>query len=73
VRTLYLRNVPDDVARGLEELAAREGMSLNAFAIRELAETARRARNRALLAGLPDLDITMEDVVASIEEARRER
>lgn len=48
-------------------------MSLNAFAIRELAEAARRARNRALLADLPDLDISMEDVVASIEEARRER
>jgi hypothetical protein len=73
VRTLYVRNVPDDVASGLEELATRAGMSLNAFVVRELAETAARARNRALLADLSDLGIGMEEVVASIEEGRRER
>ena len=48
-------------------------MSRNAFVVRELAEAARRDNNRALLEGLPDLDISMEDVVASLEEARGER
>jgi predicted nucleic acid-binding protein len=37
MRTLYLRNVPDDVAERLERMARREGMSLSAFATRELA------------------------------------
>ena len=55
MRTLYLRNVPDEVGDRLEQLAAREGMSLSAFAVRELAAVARRADNPALLASLPDL------------------
>jgi hypothetical protein len=73
MRTLYLRNVPDEVAERLERLSAREGMSLSAFVVRELAWISRRADNAALLAQLPDLGISVEDIVASIDEARAER
>jgi hypothetical protein len=36
MKTLYLRNVPDDVSAALEELAAKESMSVSALAVREL-------------------------------------
>jgi plasmid stability protein len=70
VRTLYIRNVPDAVAERLERLASREGLSVNAFVVRELAETARRADNAALLADLPDHDLSMDEIVAIIREMR---
>jgi plasmid stability protein len=73
MRTLYLRNVPDEVAERLERLAAREGLSLSAFATRELAIVARRAENPALLADLPDLGVDAAEVVADIEAGRAER
>jgi hypothetical protein len=52
--------VPDDVGERLERLAEREGLSLSALATRELASISRRAGNRALLAGLPDLGVGAE-------------
>ena len=52
MRTLYLRNVPDDVADRLERMAKVEGLSVNAVAIRELAEASRRIDNVALLESL---------------------
>lgn len=73
MRTLYLRNVPDDVAERLERLAQREGLSLSAFATRELANIARRADNPALLAGLPDLGVDPDVVVADVESGRVSR
>jgi plasmid stability protein len=73
VKTLYLRNVPDEVGAKLERLAAREGLSVSAFATRELAMIARRADNPALLAGLPDLGVDAEDVVADVEGGRSAR
>lgn len=73
MRTLYLRNVPDDVGERLERLAEREGMSLSAFATRELAVIARRADNPALLAGLPDLRVEADAVVAELERGRSSR
>lgn len=72
-RTLYLRNVPADVARRLQILADRDGMSLNAVAVRELTEVSRRADNPALLAALPDLGIEPTDIVAGLEEERAAR
>jgi len=71
--TLYLRNVPDDVGERLAALAARDGLSVSAFAVRELAEAARRADNRALLSDLPDLGISAATIVADLEAARRKR
>jgi len=71
--TLYLRNVPDDVGERLAALAAREGLSVSAFAVRELAEAARRADNGALLGALPDLGVSAATIVADLEAARSER
>ena len=73
MRTLYIRNVPDDVAERLERMAARSGISVNALAVRELTEVARRADNHTLLAGLPDLDVSIEEIVADLESGRNER
>ncbi len=73
MRTLYLRNVPDDVGERLERLSAREGLSLSAFATRELAVISRRADNPALLAGLPDLGVEADAVVADVEAGRTSR
>jgi plasmid stability protein len=71
--TLYLRNVPDDVSARLAFLAAREGLSVSSFALRELTEAARRADNPALLGDLPDLDVSPADVVGELEAARAAR
>lgn len=73
MKTLYLRNVPDEVGERLERLAAREGLSVSAFATRELAAIARRADNRALLADLPDLGIGADEVAAEVEAGRATR
>ena len=73
MKTLYLRNVPDEVGEGLERLAAREGLSVSAFATRELAIVARRADNPALLADLPNLGVSPADVVNDIEAGRASR
>lgn len=73
MRTLYLRNVPDDVGERLARLAAREGLSVSAFATRELSLIARRADNPALLAGLPDLDVDAASIVDALEGGRAGR
>jgi plasmid stability protein len=73
MRTLYLRNVPDDVGARLDRLAAREGLSVSAFATRELAIIARRADNPALLADLPDLAVDAQDLVDDVEAGRAMR
>jgi len=73
MRTLYLRNVPDTVAERLERLAEREGLSLNALAVRELSELSRRVDNQALLADLPDLGVGVDAVVSGLEEGRKAR
>ena len=73
MKILYLRNVPDGVAERLERLAAREGLSVSAFAVRELAWVAFRADNPALLAALPDLGVEARAVVDDVEAGRAER
>jgi plasmid stability protein len=73
MKVLYLRNVPDDVAERLERLAAREGLSVSAFAVRELAWVAFRADNPALLAALPDLGVEARSVVEDVEAGRAAR
>lgn len=73
MRTLYLRNVPDEVGERLERLAAREGLSLSAYATRELAAISRRADNPELLADLPDLGVGAGSVVADVEAGRARR
>lgn len=73
MKTLYLRNVPDDVVDRLERLAAREKTSVSAVAIRELAEASRRADNPALLGELPDLGIDTAELVFGIDAERANR
>jgi len=73
MKTLYLRNVPDEVSARLEALAARQGLSVSVFAVRELTESARRADNRSLLGDLPDLDVSPDAVVADLEAGRAVR
>lgn len=73
MKTLYLRNVPIEVAEQLERLAAREGISVSAFAVRALEGVARRADNPALLTGLPDLGLARASVVGDLDSERRHR
>lgn len=73
IRTLYLRNVPDDVVERLERLAARDRMSVAAVAVRELEEASRRADNPELLGPLPDLDIDPISIVADVDRGRAKR
>lgn len=73
MRTLYLRNVPDEVAERLGRLAAREGLSVNALAVRELREVARRADHPDLLGPLPDLGVSADEVTSDLEAGRAAR
>jgi predicted transcriptional regulator len=73
MKTLYLRNVPDEVVARLDRLARREGVSVSAVAIRELADVTRRADNEALLAGLPDTDVEPTEMLAALDDGRRRR
>jgi hypothetical protein len=73
MRTLYLRNVPDDVVERLERLAARDATSVGAVAVRELAEVSRRADNPALLGALPDLGVEVATIVSDVEASRAGR
>jgi hypothetical protein len=70
MRALYLRNVPDDVVRRLELLAARDGTSVGAVAVRELADVSRRADNPALLGSLPDLDVDTGTILEDVDAGR---
>jgi plasmid stability protein len=73
MKTLYLRNVPDEVIDRLQKIAARDATSLSATAIRELAEVSRRADNPALLGALPDAAIDAAAIVAGVEAGRTDR
>lgn len=73
MRTLYLRNVPDDVVERLERLAAQSSTSVSALAIRELAEISRRADNPLLLGALPDLDVDTAAIVEDLHSGRAAR
>lgn len=70
MKTLYLRNVPEDVVRRLQQLADRDGTSVGAVAVRELSDVSRRADNLALIGELPDLGV---DALAIVEGVERER
>jgi plasmid stability protein len=73
MRTLYLRNVPDEVVERLERLAARDASSVTAVAVRELTQASRRADNPALLGDLPDLGIDAVAIVSHVDGGRAER
>lgn len=73
MKTLYLRNVPDDVVERLQRLAARDATSVGAVAVRELAEVSRRADNPALLGVLPDLGVDTGTILADVDAQRVDR
>ena len=73
MKTLYLRSVPDEVAERIKALADREGMSVSAFALRELALISRRADNAAILADLPDSGVSRAAVLSALKEGRARR
>jgi plasmid stability protein len=73
MRTLYVRNVPDEVVERLEEVAAREGLSVNAVVVKELEGLARRTRNAAIFDALPSTHLTTTEILAAIDDGRRER
>jgi plasmid stability protein len=73
MRTLYLRNVPDEVYVNLDVLAKRAGVSMNAMAIQELSRSTRRAVNGLVLDSLPELDVSLDAIVEAIDEGRAER
>jgi len=71
MRTLYLRNVPDDVMDRLERLALLSKMSVTAVAIRELDAATRRVANAALVATLPDLTQMESDTYINEVDVRK--
>lgn len=71
MRTLHLRNVPDDVMDRLERLARAAGTSVTATAIRELDAATRRVDNASLVATLPDLNLSTEAIVGAVSSDRR--
>jgi hypothetical protein len=73
MRTLYLRNVPDDVVNRLERLAAVDGTSVGAVAVRELADVSRRADNPLLLGALPDLQVDVTEIVDDLASERAKK
>jgi hypothetical protein len=73
MRTLYLRNVPDEVIERLERLAALDATSVGAVAVRELAEVSRRADNAALLGKLPDRKVNLDSIVQDLDDERAGR
>ena len=73
MRTLYLRNVPNEVVERLERLARMENTSVSALAVRELAVASRRVDNPDLLADLPDLNIDAGTLVGGIDTERATR
>ncbi len=70
MKTLYLRNVPDDVVARLERIAAQDATSVSAAAIRELADVTRRADNPALLGALSDLGIPAHELAEDVRAGR---
>ena len=68
--TLYLRNVPDEVINRLQRLAARDGTSVGAVAVRELADVSRRADNPGLLGALPDLGVDTASILGGLDAGR---
>lgn len=73
MKTLYLRNVPDEVVGRLKQLADQEATSVGALAVRELTEASRRAANPALLGALPDLQVEVRSLVGDLDADRGER
>lgn len=71
MRSLYIRQMPDDLMERLEQLARASATSVEAVALRQLDVATRRADNAALLATLSDLSIPTDDIVRHLHASRR--
>lgn len=73
--TLYVRDVPAEVAQTLKERAAAEGKSLSAYVVAELGRIASRPTNAEIVARLRQRDRTegpsATDIVDALRESRR--
>ena len=73
--TLYVRDVPPEVALTLKERAAAEGKSLSAYVAAELSRIASRPTNAEIVQRLRDLDRdkgpTTEEIVEELRQSRR--
>lgn len=73
--TLYVRDVPADVAQALKERAAADGKSLSAYVVAELGRIASRRTNAEIVQRLRDLDRTegptSGDIVQALAQPRR--
>ena len=70
MKTLYLRNVPDEVVDALEVLARDQSMSVSALAVRELEAAVAFRLNADILYAQPDLAVELDDVVAAVRSGR---
>ena len=70
--TLYVRDVPDEVARTMKERAAEAGMSMSAYVAAELTRIATRPTNSEVVARLRRQARSESPATADILEALRE-
>ena len=70
MKTLYLRNVPDDVSAALDELASAESMSVSALAVRELAAAVAFRRNADIIWSTTEVEIGIDDIVDEVRRGR---
>ena len=73
--TLYIRDVPEDVANTFKERAAAEGRSLSAYLASELTRLAGRPTNAEIVARLRQRDreqgASRDDILRVLHEGRR--
>ncbi len=73
--TLYVRDVPAEVAQTLKERAAAEGKSLSAYVAAELGRIASRPTNAEIVQRLRGFDRsggpTSSDIVEALGQSRR--
>lgn len=78
-KMIQIRNVPDDIHRKLKMKAAKEGVSLSEFLLREATRVAETPTLREWLdkvaqdPPLGKLGLTSEDIVNAIREGHEER
>lgn len=73
--TLYIRDVPDDVAESLKQQAAAQNQSLSAYLNTQLARIAARPSNAEIVARLRGRDRdaapSSDEIVTALADARR--
>jgi predicted CopG family antitoxin len=75
MKTIQIRNVPEDVHARLRQRALAAGLSLSDYALAELELVARRGSNAEVLmrAASRDAPVTVDDIVGVIRAARPDR